>query len=945
MGFFKKFVKAVTDPVTIVTAVALVLTAGTIGTLGTIASFAVYASATAAISALSPTPEMPTFGGYGSFVSEARSRTQMIKQPAQPRRVVYGEVRVSGVLVFAETTNNDEFIHLVIAVAGHEIDSFQTFRIDEDTVTLTNTEVTAPSRFLDGSTKLVNIYTKTGADNQTAQTQLVADVTNWTSNHRMRGIAYIYAKLKFSSDAFPNGLPNISSKIRGKKVFDPRTSNSAFSSNPALCIRDYLTDTRYGLGCSASEIDDTSFIAAANTCEEQVTLAAGGNQNRYELHGSFDSSFAPKEIIEKMLKSCGGILTYTNGKFRLRVAEFRTPSVTLTEDDIRDTIKLSPKMSQSENFNAIKGVFSPSTNDYIPTDYPPITSTTFENEDNGERRFLDYDLPYTTDFAMAQRLAKIALFRSREQMSLELATNLKGFQLDVGDTVNVTLPRFGFTNKVFEVAEWNLNIDATQGLGVNLLLKETSASVYSWNADEATFTENNTTLPDPFGVSAPTVTATDTVQTFQQKAITVLEVTVSSTDTYANQFEVSVKKSTDSVFESLGVSSQSLFTLVDVEDGATYDIRARAISSFGIKSSFTSITRTIAGKAGSPPSNVSDFSLNYMGTQAKLSWTAVTDPDLSHYRVRHQAVTSGGTFNTAVDLAGKVARPATSVMVPALSGTYFCVAVDKYGNTSTLAASTIGIIDEAPVASDTAVISTTTEATSFTGSKTNVLLDVDTNDRLILDTSINFDSAAGNFDDTVGLFDGGGGFVASSGEYEFANHVDLTNRQRVRITPTITSTTRQYVTSSILGLTNVEMFVNVTDDDPAGSPTYKGFQRLDSGDFVGRGFKFKIKMTTSNAQHTPEVTGLSVQFLADKRQESSGDIASGTASGGKIVTFGNAFHAISGISISAQNLATGDFYQITNKTVSGFTIVFKDNSNTVVNRTFDFVADGFGYRP
>ena len=907
---------------------------------------AVYTGASAAMAALAPTPEIPNLSGYGQFVGEASNRTQMIKQPAQPRRVVYGEVRVSGTLVFAETTNSDEFIHLVIALATHEIEGFQSFRIDENTVTVNASGlVTAPSQYVDGSTNLIRLKTKTGADNQTAQSDLVSEVTNWTSNHRLRGIAYIYARLKFNSNAFPQGLPNISATIRGKKVYDPRTTNTGYSNNPALCIRDYLTDTKYGLGCSASEIDDTSFSAAANTCEEQVTLAAGGQANRYTMNGSFETSHSAKDILERMLTSCGGILTYTNGKFRLRVAEYRSPSITLTESDLRGSIKLDAKQSQADNYNAIKGVFSPSSNDYIAADYPPVTSSTFEAEDNNEQRFLDYDLPFTTNAPEAQRLAKIALFRSRQQISLQLSANLKGFQLDVGDTVNITLPRYGFTNKIFEIAEWNLAINGGAEIGVDLQLRETASAVYDWNADEATFTEDNTTLPNPFSIAAPTVTATDTVQTFQQKAVTVLEVTVASTDTYANQFEVSVKKSTDSVFESLGVSSQALFTLVDVEDGATYDIRARSISSFGIKSSYTSITRTIAGKAGTPPSNVSDFSLNYMGTQAKLSWTAVTDPDLSHYRVRHQAVTSGGTFNTGVDLAGKVARPATSVMVPALSGTYFCVAVDKYGNTSTLAASTIGIIDEAPVASDTAVINTVTEATSFTGSKTNVLLDVDTNDRLILDTSINFDSAAGNFDDTVGLFDGGGGFVASSGEYEFANHVDLTNRQRVRITPTITSTTRQYVTSSILGLTNVEMFVNVTDDDPAGSPTYKGFQKLDSGDFVGRGFKFKIKMTTSNAQHTPEVTGLSVQFLADKRQESSGDIASGTSATGKNVTFGNTFYAINGISISAQNLATGDFYQISNKSVSGFTIVFKDSSNTVVNRTFDFVADGFGYRP
>jgi hypothetical protein len=109
-------------------------------------------------------------------------------------------------------------------------------------------QVSAPSRFKDGSTKLVEINSHNGSDTQAADTRLTQRVKEWTTAHRLRGIAYMYAQLKFNSDAFPQGLPNISAVIEGKKVFDPRTSTTAYSNNAALCIRDYLTDTRYGLG-------------------------------------------------------------------------------------------------------------------------------------------------------------------------------------------------------------------------------------------------------------------------------------------------------------------------------------------------------------------------------------------------------------------------------------------------------------------------------------------------------------------------------------------------------------------------------------------------------------------------------------------------------------------------------------------------------------------------
>ena len=61
--------------------------------------------------------------------------------------------------------------------------------------------------------------------------------------------------------------------MRGKKVFDPRTGLTSFSSNPALCIRDYLLSD-YGLGAALDEIDEASFIAAANLCDEPVQAAA-----------------------------------------------------------------------------------------------------------------------------------------------------------------------------------------------------------------------------------------------------------------------------------------------------------------------------------------------------------------------------------------------------------------------------------------------------------------------------------------------------------------------------------------------------------------------------------------------------------------------------------------------------------------------------------------------
>tara|TARA_Y100001972_G_scaffold28349_1_gene34866 strand:+ start:775 stop:3627 length:2853 start_codon:yes stop_codon:yes gene_type:complete len=946
MGFFKRFIKNLTKPETLITA-ALMAAVNPVAGLGKLASAAIYAAGTAAMSALSPVPELPDFS---SFTSQSQNRRQMIKQPTQPRRAVYGTVRVSGLLAHIESTNSDRFLHLVVTLASHEVQSISAIRLNDVQLTLDgNGNCTAPSRYAG----LVRIKTHSGTDDQIADTDLVAESqSGWTSEHRLRGVAYLYARLDFDRDAFPNGIPTITALVSGKKVFDPRNSGTAFSANAALCIRDYLTDTRYGVGASSSEINDTSFTTAANLCDENVALAAGGTEKKYEFHGTIESSEQPKRTIEQILTSCGGVLFYTNGQFNLKAAGFVSPAITLDEGDAIGGLQLQTKQSIRDNFNAVKGVFSPATTDYVAADYPAFQSSTFLAEDNNQLKFLEFNLPYTTSAAMAQRLAKIALFRNRQQVVLNGIFNLKAFQLNVGDTVQITNSKFGFTNKIFEVAQWDIQADAGN-VGVSLQLRETNSAVYDWNAEEATFAQDNTNLPDPFDIPAPSVVASDELQIFNEKALSVLVANVTSGNTFAQQFEVQAKKSTDTDFISIGTSSSNKFELVDVEDGIVYDVRARVITALGVRSPFATVQHQIVGKTA-PPADVTDFSVNIIGTEAALSWTPTTDLDLSHYIIRHSRATSGATYSNSVTLAEKISRPANTATVPAMTGTYFIKSVDKLGLASENATSSVAIIEEIKGFNS---VTTSTQSPSFNGTKTNCVV---TDNALVMDTTVNFDSASGNFDDAVGLFDGGGGSVQSTGTYEFDNAVDLGAVFTSHVTANITVERVEYLTlfDSAQGNfddrtgtfdgdvqafddTNVELQIATTEDDPnSGSPTFTAFRKFFVGDYKARGFKFKAILTSSDAEASPKVTALSVSIDMPDRTVAEADLSSGT--GTKTITFSPAFKSLQGLGIAAQNLQSGDFYVITSKSATGFTIQFFNSSSAGVDRTFDYVAQGFG---
>ena len=58
-----------------------------------------------------------------------------------PRQIIYGQCRVGGTQVHIETTGTDNYLlHMVIVLAGHEIESLETLRLNDiNTTTTTST--------------------------------------------------------------------------------------------------------------------------------------------------------------------------------------------------------------------------------------------------------------------------------------------------------------------------------------------------------------------------------------------------------------------------------------------------------------------------------------------------------------------------------------------------------------------------------------------------------------------------------------------------------------------------------------------------------------------------------------------------------------------------------------------------------------------------------------
>ena len=639
------------DPVTVGTFIVTSLggTAALAGTTiafgvtvaGAVGYLAVTAVTTWAISALTPKPDFDAIAGQTSAGILVNQKNGVAAQD-----FVYGKVRKGGIITFYETTGtNNTYLHQIIVLAGHEVNSIGNIYINDQVASFSGNFVTTAGTGAEQINYQSKIRIKRHDGSQTtADTDLVSE-TSATSTFKGLGIAYLYVRYEYDQEVFANGIPTITAIVEGKKVYDPRSSTTVYSANAALCIRDFLTAS-YGL--DDSSIDDVSFSAAANECDENVTLSGGGTEKRYEMNGIVNASRPIGDVLGDMVTSCAGTLFWGSGYWKLKAGAYSSPVKTLTLDDLRGPINLETRISMRDNFNTVRGTFNDASQDWITADYPEITSSTFVTEDNGEEALLDLRLPFTTSAAMAQRLAKLTLFRGREQMTLSADFSLEALEIEVGDIIAFTNSRYGFSAKEFEVIGWRFAANQDAGdLRVNLTLRETSSAAFDWNAEESAIISNNTTLPSiSAGTAITGLTLADGGSEVQGDGSVVNSLLASwtaPTNAFVSYYEIEWGQ-TSSANRTTFISDTTSALLSPVIDGVEYTARVRSVSITGYRGDYSSATATSGGDTTAPSAPTS---LSAAGgyKYITLSWTNPADADLNYVEIYENttATTVGAT--------------------------------------------------------------------------------------------------------------------------------------------------------------------------------------------------------------------------------------------------------------------------------------------------------------
>ena len=385
-------------------------------------------------------------------------------------------------------------------------------------------------------------------------TGLTANDPAWSATANgsptLQGCTYVYLKVEYDEAMFP-GEPEIRFTVYGKEIFDPRTNLTTYSSNWALIVADVLTDTEFGLG-DVGSVNTAQLIAAANVCDEQVALAKGGTESRYAAHIHFDTATSPGDMLQTLMPAAMGQLSRIGGEWYIWPASWRGASFSWDAGALIGDVQWSPTRSFRDLYNVVTGTYiAPNypynvagnlydTNGFYmgeiqnnfsfafqPTNYPQYSCDPLHGyaadeylaEDGGQTLTKEVAQQCCLSVSQAQRCAKIALLRNRQQGTGTLRMALGCMRMQPLDVMLLDFPAMGWDQKPLEINSFSFTIE-TDGDSPRIVgvfgVNETAQSVYEWSAAEELTVYSVPAVPTqtPYVVAPPeNVTLTSSAAT------------------------------------------------------------------------------------------------------------------------------------------------------------------------------------------------------------------------------------------------------------------------------------------------------------------------------------------------------------------------------------------------------------------------------------------------
>lgn len=483
-------------------------------------------------------PELPTVDGarhLAENLSVSSSATAI-------RSVVFGRSGIAGQILFRKNIENsgdtpDELL-LILGLAGYPCTSLEKFWFNDELV-FDGDSTTGPGAITSGTFDGdLWVWFRTGDETSDAFADIATLSSEWDAKTRkLRGIPSIGIRLKVTEKV--EGRLEPLAQIKGAKLYDPRLDSTvpggsgshdfddpstwAFSTNPKLAELLYLRGASvegvriFGMGKPAAAIDLENFASEANICEEQISVLGGGSIDRYSCNGLLVPGRDHRTNLRLLLSASAGTLDASEGIYRTFAGAWRSSSMTLTEADVDGApSEIQLQQDPAREVNVIQGSFADPNDGWQVKEYPERRDQ--DSIDVVGENSVTLDLPFTTDHRIAQRIAKIEMYRANAPKHFAANYWLRTIPLQPGDIVTQTYARYALSSQTFRVAFWGLGAeddrDGQRRLVVSMRLVEENQAWFSW--DESTEEQSTTSITALPSVSRlPRLTTLNDVAVFE----------------------------------------------------------------------------------------------------------------------------------------------------------------------------------------------------------------------------------------------------------------------------------------------------------------------------------------------------------------------------------------------------------------------------------------------
>lgn len=391
-------------------------------------------------------------------------------------RIGYGRVRSGGMETIPPITSgvSNEWLHKVITLVGHEIDSYNYIHFDVNTLSMSQINPMSFSNF-DGQVNAgtysgkayIRPYLGTATD---SADRILTNVDSTAfGNSRARGIAKVATTFVFSKEIYPS-VPAVGATYQAKRCYDPRldVTPGASPTNPSyirwtqnceLCLIDYLMAS-YGGDYPTTDIDWTLAVVAANACDALVTTPAG-NQARYTTNGLLFATEDFAENVKTLVNAMLGRIVFRDGKWRTYAGGWQSPTFTIQKKDWISGLSIRFEQGKKKRFNAMRTWFIDPLREWQRVESLPRSNATYKAADGNEDISAETDQNLCTDQYEAERKGEFLLRQSRNQIIISGRLPPRMQNIALWDTGTIVFDQFGWASKTFRCVGTELNTDGS----------------------------------------------------------------------------------------------------------------------------------------------------------------------------------------------------------------------------------------------------------------------------------------------------------------------------------------------------------------------------------------------------------------------------------------------------------------------------------------------------